>query len=253
MNTKTLAKIHKFGKIGTIAMTVLMVITILASILMCVTTIFVSTLLKDAVTVSVTNQAELRISDKNFDTLWDILCDSFAYATNQDPEAKFSDENAMITPPENQKLETNLEFFNQTYSSAEIRTDGNIKVIYAQSSPVIYRSGNLATILIFLTLLVASIAVALFMIRKMFAVISTCNSPFCGELVKKMKAFAFSLLPIALFGTIGETLSTAFLSAGQDRGARFQWGILIAFAVTMCLITVFNYGVQLQRESDETL
>lgn len=62
-----------------------------------------------------------------------------------------------------------------------------------------------------------------------------------------MKAFGFSLLPVALFATIGETLSTAFLSAGRDTGISIQWGVLIAFAVTMCLVTVFKYGIQLQK------
>ena len=91
------------------------------------------------------------------------------------------------------------------------------------------------------------------MLKRLFAVLAKCESPFCEELVTKMKAFGFSLLPVALFATIGETLSTAFLSAGRDTGISIQWGVLIAFAVTMCLVTVFKYGVQLQKESDETL
>ena len=99
----------------------------------------------------------------------------------------------------------------------------------------------------------ASAASALFMLKRLFAVLAKCESPFCEELVNKMKAFGFSLLPVALFATIGETLSTAFLSAGRDTGISIQWGVLIAFAVTMCLVTVFKYGVQLQKESDETL
>ena len=91
------------------------------------------------------------------------------------------------------------------------------------------------------------------LLKRLFAVLAKCESPFCEELVKKMKAFGFSLLPVALFATIGETLSTAFLSAGRDTGISIQWGVLIAFAVTMCLVTVFKYGIQLQKESDETL
>lgn len=84
-------------------------------------------------------------------------------------------------------------------------------------------------------------------------VLAVSESPFCEELVKKLKAFGLSLLPAALAATIGDTLSTAFLSAGKDNGIQIQWGLLIAFAVTMCLVTVFRYGVQLQKESDETL
>lgn len=85
------------------------------------------------------------------------------------------------------------------------------------------------------------------------AIVSLYQNGGCNELVKKMRAFGFSLLPVALFATIGETLSTAFLSAGRDTGISIQWGVLIAFAVTMCLVTVFKYGVQLPKESDETL
>lgn len=84
-------------------------------------------------------------------------------------------------------------------------------------------------------------------------IVSLYQNGGCNELVKKMRTFGFSLLPVALFATIGETLSTAFLSAGRDTGISIQWGVLIAFAVTMCLVTVFKYGVQLQKESDETL
>ena len=78
MNSKTLSNFHKFGKVGKIAMTVLMVIAILAAAASCVATIFVSTLPKDALTVRVTNHAEFRINEKNFDSLyscrWFFLC-----------------------------------------------------------------------------------------------------------------------------------------------------------------------------------
>lgn len=253
MNSKTLSHFHKFGKVGKIAMTVLMVIAILVTAVSCIATIFVATLPKDALTVRVTNHAEFRINEKNFDSLWGILADSFSYAGETSPEEMLSDGSDKIVPPENRDFKTELSFFNQSYSSAKIYSDGNTKVIAAKSLPAEYRSTDLVSVLIFLTLFVASAAAALFMLKRLFAVLAKCESPFCEELVKKMKAFGFSLLPVALFATIGETLSTAFLSAGRDTGISIQWGILIAFAVTMCLVTVFKYGVQLQKESDETL
>ena len=253
MDSKTLSNFHKFGKAGKIAMTVLMVIAVLATAVSCVAAIFVATLPKDALTVRVTNQAEFRINEKDFNSLWGILVESFSYAGDASPEDMLSDGRDKITPPENQVFETELSFFNQSYSSAKIYSDGNTKIMEAKSSPAEYRSTDLVSVLIFLTLFVASVAAALFMLKRLFAVLAKCESPFCEELVKKMKAFGFSLLPVALFATVGETLSTAFLSAGRDTGINIQWGILIAFAVTMCLVTVFKYGVQLQKESDETL
>ncbi len=253
MNSKTLSNFHKFGKVGKIAMTVLMVIAILAAAASCVATIFVATLPKDALTVRVTNHAEFRMNEKNFDFLWYILADSFSYTGDTSPEEILSDKGDIITPPENQDFNTELSFFDQSYASAKIYSDGNTKVMEATSSPAEYCSTDLVSVLIVLTLVVASAAAALFMLKRLFAVLAKCESPFCEELVKKMRAFGFSLLPVALFATIGETLSTAFLSAGRDTGISIQWGVLIAFAVTMCLVTVFKYGVQLQKESDETL
>ena len=253
MNSKTLSNFHKFGKVGKIAMTVIMVIAILATAASLAATIFVAALPKDALTVRVTNHAEFRINEKNFDSLWGILAEGFSYAGDTSLEEMLSDEGAKIAPPENQEFETELSFFDQSYSSAKIYSDGNIKVMDAKSSPAEYRSTDLVSVLIFLTLFVASVAAALFMLKRLFSVLAKCDSPFCEEFVKKMKAFGFSLLPVALFATVGETLSTAFLSAGGDAGIHIQWGMFIAFAVTMCLVTVFKYGVQLQKESDETL
>lgn len=99
----------------------------------------------------------------------------------------------------------------------------------------------------------ASVAAALLMLRKLFRILSVCTSPFCEDFVSKLRMFGYFLLPVALFASIGETLAVRFLSAGGSAGISVQWGILVAFAVTMCLVTVFRYGVQLQKESDETL
>lgn len=253
MNTKTLSNFHRFGKVGSIILTVLTVLAILATVLSLTAAIYVCTLPKDALTVRVTDHAEFRINDKNFSALWSFLADDFSYSAEASPAEMLRNDGSALTPPEDQDLQASLSFFNQSYSSARIHTDGSAKVIEAKSAPAEYRSADLVSVLGFLTLLAASAAAALFLLKKLFAVLAKCESPFCEELVKKMKAFGWSLLPVALFSTIGETLSTAFLTAGRNRGIQIQWGVLLAFAVTMCLVTVFRYGVQLQKESDETL
>ena len=249
MNSETISKFHRFGKVGKIVITVLMVIAIFGTLASCVATIFVTTLPKDALKVRVTNHAEFRINNEKLDFIWSNIRKNFTYSG----ENILSDENSKITPPENQEFEAELEFFDQSYSSAKIHSEGNTKVIEAKSSTFEYRSSDLVVVLIFLTLFVASVVAALFMLKRLFVVLTSCESPFCEELVKKMKAFAVSLLPVALFASIGETLSTTFLSGGRDTRISIQWGVLIAFAVIMCLVTVFKYGVQLQKESDETL
>ena len=254
MNSKTLSNLHRFGKAGRIIITVMMVIAILITAICMAATVYVSMLPKDALTVRVTDHAEFRISEENFNSLWGLLAGShYSYAGDASPEEMLSDNGSAVIPPENQDFQTDLSFFNHAYSSAEIYSDGSTKVIDAASAPAEYRSTSLVPVLIFLTLLAASACAALFLLRRLFTVLTASESPFCDALVKKLKAFGFSLLPVALFATVGDTLSAAFLSAGKNSGLQVQWGVLLAFAVTMCLVAVFRYGVQLQKESDETL
>lgn len=66
-----------------------------------------------------------------------------------------------------------------------------------------------------------------------------CNSPFEENVLKSMKRFAFSLIPIGIFqfcwhGSI--SLTTLFI-----------------VIVIIILSFIFSYGAQLQQESDETL
>lgn len=254
MNAQTLSKVNRFGKIGKIVMTILFIVAIIVTFLSCVSAGYVATLPKDAVKVAVTNNAKFQINENSFSSVWNMLAKSASYATDKDPSATMQDNNGgKILPPENTEINTELDFFNQSYSSATIHSDGNTKVIEAKSSQAEYRSSDLVTLLIFATLLVASVAVTLLMVQKLFKVLSVCESPFCTDFVSKLRAFGYSLIPVAIFASIGETLAVRFLSAGRNSGIFIQWGVLITFAVTMCLVTVFRYGVQLQKESDETL
>lgn len=254
MNSKTILKVNRFGKIGKIAMTVLLVAAIIVTFLCGVAAIYTATLPKDAVRVIVTNHAEFRIDESIFSSIWGFLASNASYAADKDPADIIEDGNkSKILPPENTELNTKLDFFNQSYSSATISSEGNEKIINAKSSPAEYRSSDLVVLFIFITLFTASVAVTLLMLQKLFKALSACQSPFCMDFVSKLRTFGYSLLPVALFSSIGETLAVRFLTAGKNAGFSIQWGILIAFAVTMCLVAVFRYGVQLQRESDETL
>ena len=260
MNSKTLAKINRFGKVGKIIITILLIAAIIAALLSAAAAAYIAALPKDAVKVTVTSYAEFKIDAGSFSSVWNFLAGNFSYSSSDDPSAMLSDDGDPILPPENTQLKTELarlenelKFFNQSYSSAVIRSDESGKIIDAASSPEEYSSSDLVTLLVFAALLAASAAAALLMLQKLFKVLSVCESPFCTDFVSKLRNFGYSLLPVALIATVGETLAVRFLSAGKNTGISVQWGILLAFAVTMCLVTVFRYGVQLQKESDETL
>ena len=253
MNSNTITKFHLFGKVGKIVMTVLSVIAALITVSCCIATAFAATLPKDALTVRVVEHAEFRFNKASFDTLWSILGGGFSYSGKEFPEYMLEDSEKKAIPPENQEFQAELKIFNQSYASAEIHSDETAKVMEADTSPEEYNIKDLVTVFIFLTLFTASATAALWMLRRLFAVLTKCESPFCCEVVNRMRSFGFSLLPVAVFASIGETMLESFLTAGKSTNVSIQWGILIAFVVTMALVAVFKYGVQLQKESDETL
>ena len=94
-----------------------------------------------------------------------------------------------------------------------------------------------AMALIALSLLILSIIVIFG--KRLAKALETCDSPFEDNVLKKMKAFGFSLIPWALYklivGNLGGITTVIFV------------------LVVLLFISVFNYGAKLQRESDETL
>lgn len=253
MNSKTIAHINRFGNVGKLVITVLLIAAIIAAFLSGAAAIYTASHTKDAVKITVTNHAEFRIDENIFTSVWNFLANGAAYASNKDLSAGLKDDTGIILPEENTEMSTDLNFFNQIYSTAIIRSDGSAKIIEAASSPAEYGFSDLTMLFVFAALFALSAAAALLLLRKLFKALSLCESPFCMDIVSKMRVFGYSLLPVAVFASIGETLAVRFLYAGKNTGVLVQWGLLIAFAVTMCLVTVFRYGVQLQKESDETL
>lgn len=251
MNTRTLSRFRLFGKAGRLVMTVLSIVAALITVFCGLAAAYVARLPEDALTVRVVEHTELRFNAERFAALWGILGGSFSYSGSGGPDQLFGDETT-VTPPEDQEFQTELKLFDRFYDSARLHSDGGSKVMEAEAAPAEYNAKKLVAVFVLAALFAASSAGALWMLRGLFAVLTQCDSPFCGDVVARLRSFGFSLLPVAVFASASDTLTGRFLSAGKG-GVSIQWGILLAFVVTMALVAVFRYGVQLQKESDETL
>ncbi len=232
MNANTLKRVHQFGKVGKIVLTVLLVLNILATAAAGLAAAALGGVSRETVSVSVTSQATYQGRGRFMQSMWQTLTGSWAAEEQQDQAA--------------------VTLFGSLYTSAAMRREGEQIVIETVSAPNTYTCADAARLLVFTALASAASVAALWLLRKLFKVIEGCQSVFCEELVKKMKAFGWSLLPVAVLASAAETVARRFMATGVT-GIYIQWGLLIAFAVTMCLTVVFHYGVQLQRESDETL
>lgn len=245
MRNTTIQKINRFGKIGRVILTVLIVLTIIATVAVTAATVIIGTLPKDAVTVSVSSNAKITVKAGWFNALWDAVVDGVSYASD--------DGTISFVPPEDTPLQVNFKLFGTDCSSATIHSDGSQKIIDASTDAFVYELRHLVIVLAAGIVFLLSVTGAMWTLKRLFRGFESCETPFCEDIVKKIRCFGFSLIPVAVLSSVCETVVRSLLAASQEVDVYVDWGVVIAFAVTVCLGTVFKYGVQLQRESDETL
>lgn len=246
MNANTLKRVHQFGKVGKAILTGLLALYILAAVAMGIINYDLAQIPANFLTATVQTQLTCQGHSGYIGTMWRQLGGTMVFPPDGDAAAQLGEDGTSTLS------EPGMELFGMTFSSAMVYQQGDEQVLEAATAPKVYRVGFVQLAMLSVMLTAVAMAVAAGMLRQMFQVIAGCETVFCDELVKKMRAAGWSLLPVAVLASAAETVARRFMATGVT-GVYIQWGLLIAFAVTMCLTVVFHYGVQLQRESDETL
>lgn len=103
------------------------------------------------------------------------------------------------------------------------------------------------------TLLFLFAVVSIAFARRLCAAFEKCNTPFGVDVIKNMRAFAFSIIPWAFISSLPGMLSDYIY--GNRISITYSVNIVVVAMVFAILgITyVFKYGAVLQQESDETL
>ena len=122
-------------------------------------------------------------------------------------------------------------------------TESNGKKIYDIAADLDAQNAKSLIMTMCLTCIVAAVFCAIILIALIFAgklakSLETCNSPFEDNVIKSMRNFAFSLIPLAII----------YLSEGGINAT----AIVLIIAVII-FSYIFKYGAELQKESDETL
>ena len=96
------------------------------------------------------------------------------------------------------------------------------------------------------------ITVTLYKLKALMKALKECESPFTGNVVDRMSTFSKWLIPVAVLHILN---SSAWNSLGGDSsfGLTVNLGVVLLAAVVFILVSVFRYGADLQKESDETL
>ncbi|MBP7186708.1 MAG: DUF2975 domain-containing protein [Ruminococcus sp.] len=126
----------------------------------------------------------------------------------------------------------------QDSSNPDIVTTESLTTIEGNTGKIVkaFMIGVSVLIFIFSLLLIISISFA----KKLFVSLEKCDTPFSEEVVNNLSRFVYSLVPWGIFG---------FSANGLSGGV----GLVMVIVVVAILTSVFKYGAELQRESDETL
>ena len=229
MNNQLVKRMNTVGKVGKIITIVVIVLAIIASVAMTACAVFVSVLPEDTITAHISTQAYVELSDKVFKDVSDTIVKN-------------------VNDQANSVYDTGSVIYNV---QAE-KVDGDAVLLVSADRFHFDFSTLVPAIWIALFNCVAFIVCAFFF-KGLMKELSIAQSPFTDGVVGKMKNFAIAILAASVATSIANAVMSAILSAGTTFAFNFNFGSIITAVIIFVLATVFRYGAQLQKESDETL
>lgn len=232
MKNATVQKINTMGKVGKILL-IIMQVALTISIVACLAGSLIIAVMpkKDLITgngtltaeVNVTNGGKLALVDTPFLTVGGIDISVIEDIEKLDgKEFSMFDSNADFKVNSTEKDGVTVYNIETNFGIDKTRS------LYYAGISLLLTGAVVLVIFLFISIFGKKLAKAL----------ETCDSPFEEGVIKAMKRFAYSLIPLGIF----------YLT----KGGISLTGIILVIAVIVFSL-IFSYGAELQRESDETL
>lgn len=227
MNNPIKKKINVFGKIGKIITTVVIVLLLVAEGTMLIGGVVVAVLPKDSITVDITGKADVKVDMEHFGV------------DKGELSAKAGDINIKLADINDENTKVSL--------------GGNgIFSVDADSKNLHFDLWDALKIIGIAMLKVAALAAALFYLKALMKQFALCDSPFCDEVVKAMRAFAIALIPTMAVSSAADGILSGFFKGVFSFGSVDL--ITVGFVVIIFVLTfIFKYGTMLQQQYDETV
>ncbi|MDE6625203.1 MAG: DUF2975 domain-containing protein [Lachnospiraceae bacterium] len=237
MKENAISKINKMGRIGTILTTIAKVFTIIGLIVTFVGTIASAFIPKDFFTASADSNLLVNIS---LASLGSTLTDEEVTQANQEIIKILEEEELMA---DNSKYGIN---------TMDISND-NISLNFT-GKLADFSLHNILWVMLFASLYLAMTLVTLFFIGFLCRAFQNCESPFEENVIKKIKALAYSLIPWAILSTTNDVVADNFFTNSFHlNGIGVDLNMVMTILIILALAYIFQYGAVLQQESDETL
>lgn len=236
MKTDAITKINKIGKIGNVLTIIARIFAFLILILGIAGMIFFAVIPENFVKLKLNGDATVNV---NLSAINAHLSEDEQAQLQSDLEG---DSISVTTGPISSELETNSATVNE--NGFALRANGEMV--------------NFSLHNIFLPLLAACIyiimtIITLFFIGSLCKAFSSCQSPFEANVITKMKHLAFSLIPWVILSSITNGLTEGLMTGKYNISASINLDTVLVILLIFVLTYIFQYGVVLQQESDETL
>ncbi len=227
MKNKTIKSINTLGKVTNIFILIMEAILGVGFVLILAGVVVMAAMPDDIVTGTIDAQAQILIQDVND---IDIMGIHIPVKVGLESETEITE----LVP-------------GVTATGYRI-DDGNAVINIDGSSETLYLSDIFKPFILEMVIFCVGIVflfVVLVFAQRVANALKKCETPFEENVVKKLRALSFSMIPMAVFSCLEVSWGSV--------GFRLNLTMFLAVAVILVVNYIFQFGAQLQQESDETL
>ena len=226
MREEVVSKVNKIGKVGRIISKIGKVILSIGLVCCLVGCVLLMMVPKDLATLTMSSQAVVEVEDMNFSNL-----------------VSFKD----------LEMDTSIDVNGMTFEINEVENTGDyLKATTDQVTHTIDLR-DMVWMLGLGMMVIVSAYILLHYVGKLCHEFEICETPFTDEIVKGISHLAIALIPLAVFGSIMESLNSSILYGNMDVVFQIDLMSILYILLIFMLASIFKYGTLLQKESDETL
>ena len=234
MHSKAINKINKMGKAGHTITSVLIIAAVVYTVILGAAAIYVNSNESSTASVAVMGNKVIISSQSNFFERVVYHC----VTDNGSGKLMFSDSSINV------KTKTKDPLLKGTI----IQMSGESEQNYNS-----FANNDINAVLISSIILSVTVIISLIAINSVLRYLSRCETPFSSRAVKKAAVFVVSLVPVAIASSVAGTIASSVLNPSGGASIYINKALFAIIIVLFAGIYVIKYGVQLQKESDETL
>ncbi len=231
--TEAIRKINTMGKVGNILAMITRILVIVLLVLSVAGFVIVLFLPADLCRVKMDGRAQVLVD-----------LSAFGWETDEALEEEVR---------ENVKSSANISYAGNHFAVDEVTMDGSRMEVDASARLTEFNIKSLAWALAGAIVVLILLLISVIFVGRLAKAFRDCSSPFEGLVIRRMKQFAYALIPWAVISSVVGSLEQCIWMASGGFSFDLDFGIIIIVLVILALAYIFQYGAVLQQESDETL